>query len=191
MRIRIALLTITAALALSACGQGPASTPPTAPDSGSSAAGIQVTEIWSRPAIAMDDAQPTGAMPMPTKAMGMDAATPASGGMGGMNGMGATGAVYMTIKNSGGAPDKLIKAQSDVAKTVELHTVINDNGVMSMRPVEGIDIPAGESVTLKPGGFHVMLIGLNRDLKIGDSFQVTLQFEKGGQQVVQSTVRQP
>jgi copper(I)-binding protein len=94
----------------------------------------------------------------------------------------------MKIANSGDA-DKLVKAMSDVAGTVELHTVEMENNVMKMRPVEFIEIPAKGSAELKPGGFHVMLIGLKKELKPGETFNLTLMFEKAGEQQVQAMVR--
>jgi copper(I)-binding protein len=129
----------------------------------------------AQPTAAMMEAQPTGA------AMG-----------GGMDmGGGANGAIYMTINNTGDAADRLMKATGDIAKSIELHTVIKNGDVMQMRPVEAIDVPAKGSVKLMPGGFHVMLIGLNRDLKLGDTVDVTLQFEKAGAIKVTATVKQP
>lgn len=99
------------------------------------------------------------------------------------------GAAYMIIANSGGA-DKLISISTDAAKAVELHNVVEQNGVMQMRPAEGgIDVPAGGKVELKPGGFHAMLIGLTRDLKAGDTVNFMLQFEKAGTTTVTAQVR--
>lgn len=94
---------------------------------------------------------------------------------------GDNSAAYMYITNASGE-DTLISAQSTVAKSVELHTVIKgDDGMMKMRPVEGgINIPAQGNQTLKPGSYHVMLIGLNNDLKAGDSFEVELTFANAG-----------
>ncbi len=99
-----------------------------------------------------------------------------------------TGAVYMNISN-GGAADKLLKAETDVAQAAELHTVAMDNGVMQMRPVAGIDVPANGSVQLKPGGFHVMLIGVKKQLIPGDKITVKLTFEKAGEREIQAELR--
>lgn len=65
------------------------------------------------------------------------------------------------------------------------------SGAMKMRPVESVPLPAGGTVEFKPGGLHVMLLELKRDLKAGDAFAVTLKFEKAGPQTVQVTVREP
>lgn len=94
---------------------------------------------------------------------------------------GDNSAAYMYITNTSGE-DTLMSAQSSVAKTIELHTVIKgDDGMMQMRPVEGgITIPAQGNQTLKPGSYHIMLIGLNNDLKKGDTFEVELTFANTG-----------
>ena len=181
MRLRYFLTIAAAALALSACG---GAAMPSASAPAASAGSIQIVDAWARAASsmsgAMGQAQPTGA------AMGDMKPTGAAMGETG----GANGAMYMTSRNSGGAADKLIKAQSDVAKSVELHTVVNDGGVMKMRPVEAIEVPAGGETALKPGGFHVMLIGLTRDLKPGDKVAFKLQFANAGTVDVQAEVRQ-
>lgn len=94
---------------------------------------------------------------------------------------GDNSAAYMYITNAS-SDDTLVSAQSAVAKSVELHTVIKgDDGMMQMRPVDGgIPVPAQGNQALKPGGFHVMLIGLNNDLKKGDTFEVELTFANAG-----------
>jgi len=92
-----------------------------------------------------------------------------------------TGAIYMMINNKASTPDRLTGAASDVAAQVEVHEMSMDNGIMKMREVAGgLAIPAGGSVTLKPGGYHVMLIGLKKPLAPGDSVPLTLKFEKAG-----------
>lgn len=98
------------------------------------------------------------------------------------------GAAFMEITNRGTAADRLLAARSPVASTVELHNHIMDGNVMRMREVAAIDLPAGASVDLKPGGLHVMLFGLQRQLKEGESFPLTLRFEKAGEIVVEVTV---
>jgi copper(I)-binding protein len=95
---------------------------------------------------------------------------------------GATvGGGYMTIRNAGAA-DKLVGAATPVAGKVELHTHVNDNGVMRMREVKGgYDVPAKGSFELKPGGAHLMFMNLKTPLKEGDKVPVTLKFEKAGE----------
>ena len=90
------------------------------------------------------------------------------------------GAGYVTLKNSGAAADKLLSATADVAGKVEIHEMSMDGGVMKMRPVNGLEIPAGKSVELKPGGYHIMFMGLKQPLKAGDTIKGTLTFEKAG-----------
>jgi periplasmic copper chaperone A len=91
-----------------------------------------------------------------------------------------TGAVYFRIESP--TDDRLIGLTSPVAAKAELHTHLEENGVMQMREVVGgLAVPAGQEVELKPSGLlHVMLIDLNQKLKAGDSFPLTLTFERAG-----------
>jgi periplasmic copper chaperone A len=92
-----------------------------------------------------------------------------------------TGAVFMTLDNKSGTPDRLTGASSDVANKLQIHEMKVENGVMQMREIpDGLSIPAGGSVVLKPGSYHVMLIGLKKPLTAGEKFPVTLTFEKAG-----------
>jgi periplasmic copper chaperone A len=100
------------------------------------------------------------------------------------------GAAYLVIQNNGAAEDRLLSVESDVARTIELHETKEMNGMMQMSPVPNILVPAGGKAELKPGGFHVMLIGLNRELKAGDKIQLTLNFEKAGKIPVTAEVRE-
>ncbi|MCB1541422.1 MAG: copper chaperone PCu(A)C [Rhodoblastus sp.] len=90
------------------------------------------------------------------------------------------GAGYVTLKNGGAAADKLISATADVAGRVEIHEMTMDNGVMKMRPVNGLEIPAGKSVELKPGGYHIMFMQLKKPLVAGETVKSVLTFEKAG-----------
>lgn len=94
-------------------------------------------------------------------------------------GMAANGAAFLKITNSGEA-DRLIGAKTTIADRTELHTHTMDGGVMKMRQVQAIEIPAGGTVALEPGGLHVMLLGLKAPLKENDKFPLTLTFEKAG-----------
>jgi copper(I)-binding protein len=86
------------------------------------------------------------------------------------------------LKITGGAAaDKLLSASAPVSKAVELHVMQMDGNVMRMRAIPALDVPAGGSVELKPGGTHLMFMGLNKALKAGDSFPLTLKFEKAGE----------
>ena len=103
-------------------------------------------------------------------------------------GAAATGA-FMRIENAGAADRQLVKAESPAAKTVELHTHINEGGMMKMRAVPFIAIKAGGQTELKPGSYHVMLIGLTQPLKDGDQVAITLTFDDGSQQRISAPAR--
>ena len=105
---------------------------------------------------------------------------------------GTTGAAYMTIENKGGEADRLLSAASPAAEKTELHSMTMDGSVMRMRPVDGIDLPAGGKAAMQPGGgFHVMLIGLKAPLKDGDRIPMTLTFAKSGKVEVEVIVQKP
>ena len=107
-------------------------------------------------------------------------------------GMAGTGAVFMVLKNKGGEADRLVGGQTDVAKVVEIHETVMEGEVMKMQMLaNGLEVPAKGEVLLKPGGYHVMLIGMTRDLKVGDTFSLDLQFEKSGTITVEPEVREP
>jgi periplasmic copper chaperone A len=92
-----------------------------------------------------------------------------------------TGAVYMTLSNKSGTADRLTSVSSDVADKLQIHEMKVENGVMKMREIAGgLPIPAGGSVALKPGSYHVMLIGLKKRLSVGEQLRLTLTFEKAG-----------
>ena len=99
-----------------------------------------------------------------------------------------TGVVFMQLHNPGKQADALISASSPVAKKVEIHNHINDKGVMRMRQVEKVDVAAGQTVNLQPGGYHVMLMGLKKPLKLNDTFPVTLKYQSGRTQKITATV---
>jgi copper(I)-binding protein len=94
---------------------------------------------------------------------------------------GGASAAYMTIVTEGGE-DRLIAAASPAAKRVELHThTLDDSGVARMRPVEGgVAVAPGAATELKPGGLHVMMMGLTQELAEGGDVEMTLTFEKAG-----------
>jgi copper(I)-binding protein len=103
-------------------------------------------------------------------------------------GMTVSGA-FMVLKNADSKDHKLVKAESPVAKAVELHTHTNEGGVMKMRPVKDIEVKAQGEAVLKPGSLHVMLIGLKQELKEGDNVPITLTFEDGSSKKVEAPVR--
>jgi copper(I)-binding protein len=92
-----------------------------------------------------------------------------------------TGAGYVRILNQGAAPDRLLSVTADVSERVELHQTVQQGGIMRMRSLPtGIALPAKGKVELKPGGMHIMFVGLKRPLKEGTRFDASLQFEKAG-----------
>jgi periplasmic copper chaperone A len=97
---------------------------------------------------------------------------------------GQSGGGGFFVITGGAAADRLLSASTGISKVVELHKMEMDGNVMRMRPVDAIDVPAGGTVELKPGGLHVMFMGLNKTLKAGERFPLTLKFEKAGEQKV-------
>lgn len=99
-------------------------------------------------------------------------------------------AAFMVFDNKGAA-DKLISVTGDVAREIQIHSMITEAGVMKMREIKALDIPANGKAELKPGGFHVMLIGLKDGLKEGEKFPLKLKFEKAGELTVVVTAEKP
>ena len=93
---------------------------------------------------------------------------------------GRPAAGYLKIHNSGAAPDALVSASSPMAERVELHTHLMENGVMKMRQVEKVEVPAGGEAAFEPGGYHLMIFGLDKAVKPGTTLPLTLSFEKAG-----------
>ncbi|OED50822.1 hypothetical protein ACH42_00640 [Endozoicomonas sp. (ex Bugula neritina AB1)] len=91
----------------------------------------------------------------------------------------SSSAVYFSIHNGGKQSIRLTGVESPLAKKSELHTTVMNNGMMRMQEVEVLEIPAGGDVELKPGGYHVMLMGLNEQIKPGEHVPVTLSFSNG------------
>lgn len=101
------------------------------------------------------------------------------------------GAVYMTLTNGEESDDVLLKVETDAAQAAELHeTQIDEQGIMRMRPVDQLPLPAGESVSLEPGGKHIMLIDLKEGLTAGDTLRLTLTFEKAGTQTIEVPIQE-
>jgi copper(I)-binding protein len=105
---------------------------------------------------------------------------------------GAMSAVYFSVVNSSDQDDVLLSADSDVAEHVELHmSMMSDEGTMSMQPQENVPIPNGSEVAFEPGGLHVMLINLESDLRPGDGFSLSLNFQQAGTVEIEVPVREP
>lgn len=97
---------------------------------------------------------------------------------------------YLRLRNAGATPDRLISATAEIAGKTEIHEMAVDAaGVMTMHPVAGgLEIPAGGEVSLKPGSFHMMFMGLKRQIRQGEHFSGTLTFEKAGTVTVRYSV---
>ena len=106
-------------------------------------------------------------------------------------GLGPNGLVFMVIDNKGGGADKLVKASSEVAEQTELDLMVLSGQQTYTYQVDGIDIPARTATELKSGAFYVRLINLKRELRNGDQFDVTLEFEQSGKQKIRITVANP
>ncbi|NTU82630.1 MAG: copper chaperone PCu(A)C [Chloroflexales bacterium] len=188
-------LAAIASLALAGCGGTPASTTQPAATQQTAAPAAPAATLG---ALTINDPWVRPATPMARVATPMPEATPMAGAteesMGGMD-MGATTNTggYLTITNSGSEPDFLVSASvsPELVEAVELHTMIDEGGVMKMRPVEKIEVPANGEAVLKPGGFHVMFIGVKKELKDGDVVKLSLTFEKAGTVEVDAVVRTP
>ncbi len=106
--------------------------------------------------------------------------------------MGSTGngVLYLTITNGGDEDDALLGGETDRAQRLEIHETIVTDGSARMQPVDGsLPIPAGDTVTLEPGGLHIMLVNLTTDNAAGDRYQVTLTFERAGDVTLSVPVR--
>lgn len=103
---------------------------------------------------------------------------------------GQNGAVYFTIQNHTDTDDQLLAVKGDIASSVEMHlSAMNDKGVMSMSKQDSVKIPVGETIAFEPGGLHVMLIDLQQDLVIGESFPIILDFEQAGEIILQVEIK--
>ncbi len=88
-------------------------------------------------------------------------------------------AMYMKLKNTSSTNHELVKVEGYMSNMIELHTHTNENGVMRMGQVESIPVPANATAEAKPGSYHVMIMGLTQDPKLGDKFDFTLTFKDG------------
>lgn len=184
-RTLVVVLASLSALALGACAGTPArmsSEPAPAVQPAAPAVtlgALTINDPWVRP-VALEAPAATA----------MPSGTPMAMGDGSEGSAVNTGG-YMVIANSGAEADALIGAAAvgDIAAAVELHTVVEEGGVMKMSPVEQIEVPANGEAVLKPGSFHVMFIGVKQELKAGDTVRLSLTFEKAGTVEVDAVVR--
>jgi copper(I)-binding protein len=101
----------------------------------------------------------------------------------------SVGGGYMTITNTGTAPERLVGGSTEISKSFEVHEMKMEGGVMKMRELAGgLEIKRGQTVTLDPSGYHVMFVGLKDQLKQGGHFKATLDFAKAGKVDVDFTV---
>jgi copper(I)-binding protein len=101
----------------------------------------------------------------------------------------SVGAAYLVI-TGGDKDDRLTGASSGRAEMVELHEVVEEDGIARMRSTEAVEVPAGKRVELAPKGKHLMLMGLDAPLVAGQTYVLVLQFAKSGEQKVTVTVRE-
>lgn len=95
--------------------------------------------------------------------------------------VGSAAAIYMTLRNDGPSADRLMSVRTEVATSASLHSTSMESGRISMRPIDSLDVPAGGEVRLAPGGNHVMLTGLQQELRRGGRVPITLTFRDGGE----------
>ena len=99
------------------------------------------------------------------------------------------GAAYMSLKSTMAA--KLLEVKSPIAESVEIHEMSMNNGVMKMRMLDVLDLPAGKTVKLEPGGFHLMLIDLKKPLRAGDAIEISMTFKDGRGKLINQKVSLP
>lgn len=105
---------------------------------------------------------------------------------------GETTAAYMVIHNTAAETDRLLGATSEAANMVTvMESMMMEGDVMSMSDIPGIEIPGGERVELKPGGYHIMLMDMKQDLVDGGTVMVVLEFEKAGKMSLEVPVKAP
>ncbi len=149
----------------------------------SSNGGIRVEDAWARAANAANSME---LIPQPEN-------TPENPNMQGSekHNSASTSAIFLVIYNDTQKDDRLLGARTAVAEIVEIHETRMENDIMRMQQVEGIDLPARSKVELKPGGYHIMLINLKQDLKVGEKIPFTLIFEMQGEVNLEAEVRAP
>lgn len=151
---------------------------------------IHVESAWARPTDASSMAGASGTAGMQDMTGGETSDTQGMTEMPGMSGSGTNSAAYFIIVNDGSEADSLIGITSEVANSAEMHETRIENDVAQMVPISRVDVPANGSIEFKPGGYHVMLVGLTQDLKVGDTLNLTLQFEKSGEVALDVPIRQ-
>lgn len=100
-------------------------------------------------------------------------------------------AAYMVIRNAGSKDTKIVKAENTASKITELHTHLQEDGMMKMRKVPAIEVKAGGEAVLEPSGLHVMMIDLKGPMKEGDKVAITLGFDDGSSKKIEAPIRKP
>ena len=96
---------------------------------------------------------------------------------------------YLVMRNTGPGADRLVGASSPASERVEMHSMSMEGGVMKMRELKNIPLPAGGTLELRPGETHLMFVNLNRPFKVGEAVPVTLRFERAGERRIELHVR--
>jgi len=104
-------------------------------------------------------------------------------------GIGTNSAVYLRLQNRGGIADRLMGGETSFAEGLEIHESLMVDDVMRMREVDGLEVPSRGAVELKPGGTHIMLLGLTRSLLEGEQIDLTLRFQRSGDLTITVPVR--
>lgn len=163
-RFRLTLLISCVVLLLVACGDGDDGSDDVEEGAiGDTVMGVTTRDAWIREAVL-----PEGS---PTADPEHDHEETASSGV--------ISAFYLALENNTDAAVQLTGVETEVARVVEMHQTQSQNGLMQMRPVQSVEVPAGGEVVFEPGGFHIMLIDINRPLEPGDEVAVTLIFSTG------------
>lgn len=97
--------------------------------------------------------------------------------------------VFLDITNPGKSDDSLVSATCECAEVTEIHESMHNHGMVKMQRIAALDIKAGETVTLKPGSFHIMLMGLKKPLKVGETVKLQLTFKQAGVVTVDAKVK--
>ena len=101
-------------------------------------------------------------------------------------------AAYFTLRNKSDNDLTLIAVSGSISERIEIHEHIMDNGLMKMQEVaDGIVLPAGEKTRFKPGGYHIMIMDLNQDIKEGDIIELTLEFDDGSKKMIKAKAKKP
>lgn len=105
-------------------------------------------------------------------------------------GKGMNSALYFSINNQTNKTDELYKVEASIAWAIQLHKTINKNGLMEMKQIKSVEIPANQTVKFAPGGYHVMLIRLKEEIKPGSKINFTFYFKKAGKIKVSAKVKE-